>query len=533
MDILKKLTEEFRLNPGQTERTVQLIDEGNTIPFIARYRKEATGSLDDQVLRELNERLSYLRGLEKRGEEIRAAVEAQGKLTEELAGAIQNAQTLAELEDLYRPYKQKRKTRASVARERGLEPLAEELLRQEDRMVPLERAADFLSEAVETPQEALNGAMDILAEEVSDRAGLRKKLRSFLVQKGVLAVKAVDPEADTVYRAYYDFSEPVQKIAGHRILAVDRGEREKVLRVSVSIPEEQAKAMVSAELVRRQNPAGECVRAACEDGFDRLIFPSLEREIRSMLTQRAAEQAIKVFSANLRQLLLQPPVKGTVTLGLDPAYRTGCKIAVVDDTGKVLDTAVIYPTPPQNKQKEAARTLKELIRRHGVTTIAIGNGTASRESEAFVAGLIAELDAPVSYMVVSEAGASVYSASKLAAEEFPQFDVSLRSAVSIARRLQDPLAELVKIDPKSIGVGQYQHDMPRAELDEALGGVVESCVNSVGVDLNTASGPLLGHVAGINSAIAKNIVEAHGGGIKAISEDGKVTFEVVLPVLPA
>lgn len=506
MDILKKLTEEFRLNPGQTERTVQLIDEGNTIPFIARYRKEATGSLDDQVLRELNERLSYLRGLEKRGEEIRAAVEAQGKLTEELAGAIQNAQTLAELEDLYRPYKQKRKTRASVARERGLEPLAEELLRQEDRMVPLERAADFLSEAVETPQEALNGAMDILAEEVSDRAGLRKKLRSFLVQKGVLAVKAVDPEADTVYRAYYDFSEPVQKIAGHRILAVDRGEREKVLRVSVSIPEEQAKAMVSAELVRRQNPAGECVRAACEDGFDRLIFPSLEREIRSMLTQRAAEQAIKVFSANLRQLLLQPPVKGTVTLGLDPAYRTGCKIAVVDDTGKVLDTAVIYPTPPQNKQKEAARTLKELIRRHGVTTIAIGNGTASRESEAFVAGLIAELDAPVSYMVVSEAGASVYSASKLAAEEFPQFDVSLRSAVSIARRLQDPLAELVKIDPKSIGVGQYQHDMPRAELDEALGGVVESCVNQVGVDLNTASYSLLSHVAGINGTVAKNIV---------------------------
>lgn len=506
MDILKKLTEEFRLNPGQTERTVQLIDEGNTIPFIARYRKEATGSLDDQVLRELNERLSYLRGLEKRGEEIRAAVEAQGKLTEELAGAIQNAQTLAELEALYRPYKQKRKTRASVARERGLEPLAEELLRQEDRMVPLERAADFLSEAVETPQEALNGAMDILAEEVSDRAGLRKKLRSFLVQKGVLAVKAVDPEADTVYRAYYDFSEPVQKIAGHRILAVDRGEREKVLRVSVSIPEEQAKAMVSAELVRRQNPAGECVRAACEDSFDRLIFPSLEREIRSMLTQRAAEQAIKVFSANLRQLLLQPPVKGTVTLGLDPAYRTGCKIAVVDDTGKVLDTAVIYPTPPQNKQKEAARTLKELIRRHGVTTIAIGNGTASRESEAFVAGLIAELDAPVSYMVVSEAGASVYSASKLAAEEFPQFDVSLRSAVSIARRLQDPLAELVKIDPKSIGVGQYQHDMPRAELDEALGGVVESCVNQVGVDLNTASYSLLSHVAGINGTVAKNIV---------------------------
>ncbi len=509
MDIQKKLQSEFQLKESQIENVIKLIDDGNTIPFIARYRKELTGSLDDQVLRELNDRLSYLRGMEKRAGEILASIESQGKLTEELSAAVAGASTLAELEDLYRPYKQKRKTRASIARERGLEPLAARLLAQDPKMLPPEEAAAFVDpeKGVETPEEALQGAMDIIAEDVSDRADLRKKLRSFLYRTGSIAAKAVDgaPE-DGVYQMYYEFSEPVNRIAGHRILAVDRGEREEVLKVTVSAPHEQAKALIENELVRGNSPASELVRAACEDSYDRLIFPSLEREIRAMLSERASEQAIKVFSVNLRQLLMQPPVKGSVTLGLDPAYRTGCKIAVVDDTGKVLDTTVVYPTPPQNKTKEAAEKLHQLIRRWGVTTIAIGNGTASRESEAFVAQLIKETEHPVSYMMVSEAGASVYSASKLAAEEFPQFDVSLRSAVSIARRLQDPLAELVKIDPKSIGVGQYQHDMPKARLDEALGGVVESCVNQVGVDLNTASHSLLSRVAGVSAAVARNIV---------------------------
>lgn len=516
MDISKKLQEEFHLGKTQVENVIKLVDDGNTIPFIARYRKEMTGSLDDQVLRELADRLAYLRGLEKRGEEILDSIEEQGKLTEELRFAIQRAQTLAELEDLYRPYRQKRKTRASVAREKGLEPLAAALLEQRNGFDPLGEAAAYISpqKGVESAEEALQGGMDILAEDISDRADLRKKLRAFVYRTGIICSKSAnDADEKNVYAMYADFHEPVNRIAGHRILALDRGEREGKLKVSVEIQPEEGRRLTALAAVTAANPAGEYVRMACEDSFDRLIFPSLEREIRTALTERASEQAIRVFSANLRQLLMQPPVRGSVTLGLDPAYRTGCKIAVVDDTGKVLDTTVVYPTPPQNKTREAGEILTGLIRRYGVTTIAIGNGTASRESESFIASLIKELDRPVSYMVVNEAGASVYSASKLAAEEFPQFDVSLRSAVSIARRLQDPLAELVKIDPKSIGVGQYQHDMPKTRLDAALGGVVESCVNQVGVDLNTASHSLLSHIAGVSSSVAKNIVlyrEEHG-----------------------
>lgn len=506
MDILEKLTGEFHIKAEQTKNVVELIDEGNTIPFIARYRKERTGSLDDQILREIFERLQYLRGLEKRKEEILSFIESQGKLTEELSLAVANALTLAEIEDIYRPYKQKRKTRASVARERGLEPLAALLLEQRDDIVPLTEAEQYIKEDVPTAQDALNGAMDIISEDISDRADLRKSLRAFIYRTGEITTKATDPESQTVYHMYYDYSEPINKIAGHRILAINRGEREDALKVSISIHTDTAIGMIAKELVRGANASSECVSLCCADSFGRLIFPSLEREIRTMLFEKASEDAIKVFSVNLRQLLLQPPVKGTVTLGLDPAYRTGCKIAVVDDTGKVLDTTVIYPTPPQSKVEEAGKTICMLVRKHKVTTIAIGNGTASRESESFIANLINEQHLDVQYMVVSEAGASVYSASKLAAEEFPQFDVSLRSAVSIARRLQDPLAELVKIDPKSIGVGQYQHDMPKNRMDEALGGVVEACVNQVGVDLNTASQPLLARVAGISNAVAKNIV---------------------------
>lgn len=504
MEIIQQLQTEFQLKPWQAEATVKLIDDGNTIPFIARYRKEATGSLDDQLLRELNDRLTYLRSLQKRREEVLASIASQDKLTEELSSSIAAAKTLTEIEDLYRPFKPKRKTRASVARAKGLQPLAEQILEQ--RGIDLEQtAAQFVTEEVATIEDALRGAQDILAEDISDDAALRKRLRSFLFQTGRVVTKAADPDTDSVYAMYYDFSEPVNKIAGHRVLAIDRGERENLLKVSVSVAKPEAVALVRQAYVKGNGRCSDIVCAACEDGFDRLIFPSLEREIRNQLTEQASEAAIKVFSVNLRQLLMQPPVKGTVTLGFDPGYRTGCKVAVVDDTGKVLDTTVVYPTVPHSKTKEAKRILTGLIERHNVTTVAIGNGTASRESEAFIAGLLKELPQKVSYMVVSEAGASVYSASKLAAEEFPQFDVSLRSAVSIARRLQDPLAELVKIDPKAIGVGQYQHDMPKARMDEALGGVVESCVNMVGVDVNTASQPLLARVSGINSGVAKNI----------------------------
>ena len=489
------------------ESAVALIDEGNTIPFIARYRKEATGSLDDQVLRTLNERLEYLRNLDKRREEITSSIREQEKLTPELQSALDQAKTLAELEDLYRPYRPKRKTRASVARERGLAPLSR-LIGQQKPCRLMEEAARYIDpeKGIQTLEEAIAGAQDILAEDISDDAAVRKQLRIFTYRTGKVAVKATDPKAASVYEIYYDFSEPVNRIAGHRVLAIERGEREGFLKVSVEIDTGAAISALQQRFVKGNGDCAQVVAAACQDSFTRLIYPAIEREIRSTLFENAASGAIHLFSENLRQLLLQPPVKNAVTLGFDPAYRTGCKIAVVDGTGKVLDTTVVYPTMPHNDTVGAKRTLKALIRKYGVTVIAIGNGTASRESEQFIAEMLREMEEPVSYMVVSEAGASVYSASKLGAEEFPQFDVSLRSAVSIARRLQDPLAELVKIDPQSIGVGQYQHDMPQKQLSEALDGVVEDCVNRVGVDLNTASQPLLARVSGINSSVAKNIV---------------------------
>ncbi len=502
------LAEEFHLRPQQVQNTIDLIDQGNTIPFIARYRKEMTGSLDDQLLRELSERLEYLRGLEKRKEEILSSIESQGKLDEALAQSIANAATLAEAEDLYRPFKPKRRTRASIAREKGLEPLAQSIFTQEkNTLSPSELAKPFVDpeKGVNTVDDALQGAADIIAETVADSATLRKTLRNFLLMHGILKTES-KPGADPVYEMYAAYSEPVAKIAPHRVLAIDRGEREGALKVSLEADLERCRKTIVRDFVKENTPCADFVRNAAFDGFSRLIFPSLEREVRSALTEKAAEQAIRVFGVNLQQLLMQPPVKNAVTLGLDPAYRTGCKLAVVDAAGKVLDTAVIYPTPPQNKVGPAKEKCKQLIEKYGVSIIAIGNGTASHESEVFVAELLREIPQKVSYMVVSEAGASVYSASKLAAEEFPQYDVSLRSAVSIARRLQDPLAELVKIDPKAIGVGQYQHDMPRARLDETLAGVVENCVNTVGVDLNTASFSLLSHVAGINAAVAKNIV---------------------------
>lgn len=508
MDMTLCLAEEFHLRPQQVQNTIDLIDQGNTIPFIARYRKEMTGSLDDQLLRELSERLEYLRGLEKRKEEILSSIESQGKLDEALAQSIANAATLAEAEDLYRPFKPKRRTRASIAREEGLEPLAQSIFTQEkDTLSPSELAKPFVDpeKGVNTVDDALQGAADIIAETVADSATLRKTLRNFLLMHGILKTES-KPGADPVYEMYAAYSEPVAKIAPHRVLAIDRGEREGALKVSLEADLERCRKTIVRDFVKENTPCADFVRNAAFDGFSRLIFPSLEREVRSALTEKAAEQAIRVFGVNLQQLLMQPPVKNAVTLGLDPAYRTGCKLAVVDAAGKVLDTAVIYPTPPQNKVGPAKEKCKQLIEKYGVSIIAIGNGTASHESEVFVAELLREIPQKVSYMVVSEAGASVYSASKLAAEEFPQYDVSLRSAVSIARRLQDPLAELVKIDPKAIGVGQYQHDMPRARLDETLAGVVENCVNTVGVDLNTASFSLLSHVAGINAAVAKNIV---------------------------
>ena len=541
MDILKTLAEEFNLRQEQINNTVELIDDDKTIPFIARYRKEMTGSLDDQILREIFDRLTYLRNLEKRKEEIRSSITEQGKMTDEIETAIESAKTLVEVEDIYRPFKQKRKTRASVARAKGLEPLAEILLEQNTETDPIKEAENFISSTEEIKEagddkkakeqlvcnidEALNGAMDIIAEDISDNAVLRKYIRNMFMQIGKITSKATDENAESVYENYYDFQEAVSKITGHRILAIDRGEKEGFIKVSVTINEGAGERACRNKYVINDSACAEYVGEACDDSYKRLIYPSIEREIRAELTENADEGAIKVFSSNLRQLLMQPPVKDSVTLGLDPAYRTGCKIAVVDSTGKVLDTTVIYPTPPQSKTEEAKKKLSALIAKHGVTTIAIGNGTASRESEAFVAELIKEIPQKVSYMVVSEAGASVYSASKLAAEEFPEYDVSLRSAVSIARRLQDPLAELVKIDPKAIGVGQYQHDMPPKRMSEALGGVVEDCVNSVGVDLNTASQSLLSYISGVNSSIAKNIVKyrEENGAFKSRKELLKVS----------
>ena len=509
MNINSTLAAEFKLRQEQIDNTVALIDDGKTIPFIARYRKELTGSLDDQILRKIFDRLTYLRNLEKRKEEISAAITAQEKMTDELAEAISKAVTLVEVEDIYRPFKPKRKTRASVAREKGLETLAAMIMLQDIKTDPQAEAAKFISEekGVEDAQAAVQGAMDIIAEDVSDNAELRKQLRMIVSKNGVISSAAVDPEEETVYKNYYEYSEPVSKIAGHRVLALDRGEREDKLKVAVELADDSGIKAVTDKFVKNTSACGELVKLACEDSFKRLIYPSIEREIRAELTENAAEVAIKVFASNLRQLLMQTPVKNSVALGLDPGYRTGCKLAVVDGTGKVLDTGVAYITTGEAKKIEQGKVIvRNLIQKHGVTIIAIGNGTASRESEAFVADLIKEIPHKVSYMVVSEAGASVYSASKLAADEFPEYDVSLRSAVSIARRLQDPLAELVKIDPKAVGVGQYQHDMPKARMDEALSGVVEDCVNSVGVDLNTASHSLLSHIAGINASIAKNIV---------------------------
>lgn len=509
MEINKILAEEFKLRQEQVVNTVALIDDGKTIPFIARYRKELTGSLDDQILRELSDRLTYLRNLEIRKSEVSSSIAEQGKLTEEISSALDKAETLVEVEDIYRPFKPKRKTRASIAREKGLEVLADLIGRQDDKLDLHNEAQKFINveNGLETEEEVIQGASDIIAENVSDDAELRKSIRKLYEKAAKIESRASDENAETVYQNYYEFCEPVSKIADHRILALDRGEKEGALKVSVSIDEEFCFSIAERKYVINNTDSGNIVKAAVQDSCKRLIMPSVEREIRAELTARAAEGAIKVFSSNLRQLLLQPPIKNSVTLGLDPAYRTGCKIAVVDSIGKVLDTTVIYPTPPQKKIEEAKTKLKKLIKKYGVTTIAIGNGTASRESEEFVAELIKEIPQNVSYMVVSEAGASVYSASKLAAEEFPEYDVSLRSAVSIARRLQDPLAELVKIDPKAIGVGQYQHDMPKARMNEALSGVVEDCVNSVGVDLNTASYSLLAYISGINFSVAKNIVK--------------------------
>ena len=516
MDIIAQITSEFHLQAWQVENVVKLIDEGNTIPFIARYRKEAHGTLDDQMLREIAERLEYLRNLDKRREEVRASIEGQEKLTEEISAALSNAATLAEIEDIYRPFKPKRRTRASIAREKGLEPLAQVLYEQRpDCEEPLALALDFLNpeKGVETAEDALKGALDIIAENLSDDATIRRRLRNLFTVCGVVRSKSAKEE-DSVYAPYYDFSAPVEKIAGYQVLAIDRGEREGFLKVSVTLDRPRAiKVISSVALKSTESPCTRAVLEAGEDAYDRLIEPSIEREIRSALTQRAATAAIKVFSTNLRQLLLQPPVKGKVALGLDPGYRTGCKVAVVDATGRVLDTGVIYITHSEAQKEQAKSTLRRMIETHGVGIIAIGNGTASKETEIFTAELIKAIGRNISYMVVSEAGASVYSASKLAAEEFPDYDVNLRSAVSIARRLQDPLAELVKIDPKAIGVGQYQHDCPQKRLDETLSGVGEDCVNAVGVDVNTASASLLGRVAGINAATAKNIVayrEAHG-----------------------
>lgn len=506
MNINQMLAKEFSLRQEQIDNTVALIDDDKTIPFIARYRKEQTGSLDDTVLRELSDRLTYLRNLEKRKEEIISSITEQEKMTDELAKAIENAVTLVEVEDIYRPFKPKRKTRASVAREKGLEPLAELIMEQRRDIVPEKEAEGFVNENVPAVEDALQGAMDIIAEDISDNAEFRKKLRELFFAQGLIASKAAAEDSNEVYKNYFEFSEPVKKIAGHRILALDRGEKEDALKVSVELPEGAGESLCVKEFVKNDSACGELVRAACEDSCKRLVFPSIEREVRAELSANAQEGAIKVFASNLRQLIMAPPVKNTVTLGLDPGYAHGCKCAVVDSTGKVLDTAIVYLTPPRRETEKSKRIIGDMIQKHHVSTIAIGNGTASRETEQFTAELIKTIPEKVSYMVVSEAGASVYSASKLAAEEFPDYDVSLRSAVSIARRLQDPLAELVKIDPKAIGVGQYQHDMPKARMDEALKGVVEDCVNSVGVDLNTASYSLLSYISGINSAVAKNIV---------------------------
>lgn len=509
MEIARQLQEELQIELWQVEAVIQLIDEGNTIPFIARYRKEMHGSLDDEQLRNLSERLTYLRNLEDKKKQVLASIEEQGKLTEELKKQILAATTQVVVEDLYRPYRPKRRTRATIAKEKGLEGLANIIYMQLTNAPITEEAKAYVSEEKEVPtiEEAIKGAKDILAETISDEADYRMHIREMTMRDGVITSTAKDKEAKSVYEMYYSFEEKVSKIAGHRVLALNRGEKEKILTVKVEAPEEQILAYLEKHIIRKENPhTKDILKDTIADSYSRLIAPAIEREIRSDLTEKAEDGAIKVFGKNLEQLLMQPPIVGQVVLGWDPAFRTGCKLAVVDATGKVLDTTVIYPTEPQNKVEQAKKVVKELIAKYGITLISVGNGTASRESERIIVDMLKEIDKPVQYVIVNEAGASVYSASKLATEEFPNFDVGQRSAASIARRLQDPLAELVKIDPKSIGVGQYQHDMNQKKLSEALTGVVEGCVNKVGVDVNTASAPLLEYVSGTTKAIAKNIV---------------------------
>ena len=534
MDYAKQLSEEFSIKSEYAQNIINLLDEGNTIPFIARYRKEMHGTLDDQTIRAISERLEYLRGLDKRREEIFNLITGLEKMNDDIQKALDGAKTLAELEDIYRPFKPKRKTRASVAKEKGLEPLADMIFAQGDISVNAE-AEKFVDteKGVESAEEAVQGAMDIIAENISDNAEIRKRLKNIIRLNAYIVSKAVEPEKDSVYTVYYDYRELVKNIPSHRILANDRGEKEDILKVGIEIEAERCLNIMERLLIKGSNECSELVKSACADAYDRLIFPSVEREIRSELTDVADEQAIKLFAMNLRQLLMQPPVKGYVAIGLDPGYRTGCKLAVVDATGRVLDTAVIYPTHSENQIKKSKQTLKDMIKKYHAGIIAIGNGTASKETEMFTAECIAEIDDKVSYMVVSEAGASVYSASKLAAAEMPDLDLTLRSAVSSARRLQDPLAELVKIEPKAIGVGQYQHDMPQKRLSEALDGVVEDCVNSVGADLNTASPALLSRVSGVNATVSKNIVayrEENGAftsraELKKVSKLGPKAFE--------
>lgn len=527
MDYSEILSRQFNIKREYADNIINLLDDGNTIPFIARYRKEMHGSMDDQLIREFAEKLEYLRGLDKRREEIKSLIDGQEKLTDELVSLIDKASTLSELEDIYRPYKPKRKTRASIAKEKGLEPLAIKILKQEENLNPNDCAENYISDekGVASAEDAIKGAMDIIAEQISDSAEIRKRIRNLYKVNGVVSSSASDKENDSVYSIYYDFNEPVSKIAGHRILAINRGEKEGFLKVSVEIDNQKPLNVIYRLLDKDTNPlCSDIIKEAGADAYHRLISPSIEREIRSELTETADENAIKVFALNLKQLLMQPPVKGKTVLGLDPGYRTGCKVAVVDGIGKVLDTSVIYPTHSDKKIQESRHKLIELINKYDVDIISIGNGTASKETEIFAADVIKEADHKVYYTVVSEAGASVYSASKLAASELPQLDLTLRSAVSIARRLQDPLAELVKIEPKAIGVGQYQHDMPQKQLGEALDGVVEDCVNSVGADLNTASPALLLRVSGLNSTVCKNIVtyREENGAFNSRSELKKV-----------
>ena len=528
MDFVAKLSEQFSIKPEYAGNIISLLDEGNTIPFIARYRKEMHGSMDDQLIREVAERLDYLRNFEARAKEISELIDAQGKLTEEIKEALAKAETMADLENIYRPYRPKRKTRASVAKEKGLEPLAEYILAQEDESAyPIDLAENYVDseKGVETAEDALQGALDIIAEVCSDNADIRKRLFNLMWLNGVVKSVAADEEAESVYQGYYDFSEAVKKISGHRVLAINRGEREKFLKVSVEIDADKPLNMIRNVMVKGTSPCSEAVMTACEDAYTRLLLPSIEREVRAQLTEISDVAAMKLFATNLHQLLMQPPVKDRVVIGLDPGYRTGCKVAVVDGTGRVLDTTVIYPTHSETKVKESKEKLTRLIKKYGAQVLSIGNGTASKETEIFAAEVIAEVKKPdLAYMVVSEAGASIYSASKLAADELPELDLTLRSAVSIARRLQDPLAELVKIDPKSIGIGQYQHDMPQKRLGETLDGVVEDCVNSVGADLNTASPALLQRISGLSSTVCKNIVayREENGRFESRSELKKV-----------